>query len=181
MASRSYIQDEVKIMSRGGAYLTPMKEHHIAELMDVLSKENKRELVLLGYQDIGTALQDMYDSSEVYIVRNKDNDLVFAGGLWHDANEEWPQMFAMFSYKVRENFNLLARGSKMLVNFFDQTQHGMSMTILSEYEFMLDWAAWLGFEAVGISANGPSKYVEFVRCNPNKTNVYNSASRPVTH
>lgn len=181
MASRNYIQDEVKIMSRGGAYLTPMKEHHIAELMDVLSKENKRELVLLGYQDIGTALQDMYDSSEVYIVRNKDNDLVFAGGLWHDANEEWPQMFAMFSYKVRENFNLLARGSKMLVNFFDQTQHGMSMTILSEYEFMLDWAAWLGFEAVGISANGPSKYVEFVRCNPNKTNVYNSSSRPVTH
>ena len=181
MDSRNYIQDEVKIMSRGGAYLTPMKEHHIAELMDVLSKENRRELVLLGYEDIGNALQDMYNSSEVYIVRNKDNDLVFAGGLWHDANEEWPQMFAMFSYKVRENFKLLARGSKMLVNFFDQTQHGMSMTILSEYEFMLDWAAWLGFEAVGISANGPSKYVEFVRCNPNKTNVYNSSSRPVTH
>lgn len=181
MASRSYIQDEVKIMSRGGAYLTPMKEHHIAELMDVLSKENKRELVLLGYQDIGTALQDMYDSSEVYIVRNKDNDLVFAGGLWHDANEEWPQMFAMFSYKVRENFNLLARGSKMLVNFFDQTQHGMSMTILSEYEFMLDWAAWLGFEAVGISANGPSKYVEFVRCNPKGKSVYDGPLRPVIH
>lgn len=181
MDSKSYIQDEVKIMSRGGAYLTPMREHHIPELLEVLSQENRRELKLLGYADIIFALRDMYESSEVYIVRNKNGDMVFAGGLWHEANEEWPQMFAMFSYKVRENFKLLARGSKMLVSFFDQTQHGMSMTILSEYEFMLDWAAWLGFEAVGVSANGPNKYVEFVRCNPNKTNVYNSSSRPVTH
>jgi hypothetical protein len=181
MASRNYIQDEVKIMTRGEAYLTPMKEHHIAELAEVLSEENRRELKLLGYADIIFALRDMYDSSEVYIVRNKDKDLVFAGGLWHEANEEWPQMFAMFSYKVRENFKLLARGSKMLVSFFDQTQHGMSMTILADYEFMIDWAAWLGFEAVGVSENGFSKYVEFVRCNPNKSNVYNLTSRPVTH
>lgn len=181
MASRSYIQDEVRIMSRGEAYLTPMRQHHIAELMQVLSPENRRELILLGYDDVHTAIQEMYDSSEVYIVRNKDKDLVFVGGLWHEANEHWPQMFAMFSYKVRENFKLLARGSKMLVSFFDQTQGGMSMTILSDYEFMLDWASWLGFEAVGVSMNGENKYVEFVRCNPNKSNVYNLTSRPVTH
>jgi hypothetical protein len=57
----------------------------------------------------------------------------------------------------------------------------MSMTILADYEFMIDWAAWLGFEAVGMSQNGFNKYVEFVRCNPNKSNVYNLTSRPVTH
>ena len=181
MDSRSYIQDEVKIISRGGAYLTPMQEYHIPELLEVLSQENRRELKLLGYADIIFALRDMYESSEVYIVRNKDGDLVFAGGLWHEANEEWPQMFAMFSYKVRENFNLLARGSKMLVNFFDQTQHGMSMTILSEYEFMLDWAVWLGFEPVGVIEDNSNKYVEFVRCNPKGKSVYDGPLRPVIH
>jgi len=181
MDSRSYIQNEVKVIKRGEAYLTPMKKHHIAELNSVLSKENKRELFLLGHYDIQTALHEMHNSSEAYIVRNKDKDLVFAGGLWYDPNEDWPQMFAMFSNKVSENFKLLARGSKMLVNFFDQTQNGMSMTILSDHEFMLNWAAWLGFEPVGISVKDDTEYVEFVRCNPNKSNVYNSTSRPITH
>jgi hypothetical protein len=181
MASRNYIQDEVKVLSRGEAYLTPMKRHHIDELLEVLSKENRRELKLLGYDDVKEALQEMYEASEVYIVRNKNKELVVAGGLWHEAGDEWPQMFAMFSEGIKKDFNMLARGSKMLVNLFDQAQHGMSMTILSDYEFMMDWAEWLGFEAVGISVNGPNKYVEFVRCNPNESNVYNSSSRPVTH
>lgn len=179
MASRSYIQDEVKIISRGGAYLTPMYEHHIPELLEVLSKENKRELILLGYDDIQSAINQMIEQAEVYIARNKDGDLVFVGGVFHGG--DLPQMFAMFSHKIKENYKMLIRGSKLFVDFLDRTQTIMCMTILADYEFMLDWASWLGFEAIDVSHNGPHKYVEFVRCNPNKSNVYNLTSRPVTH
>jgi hypothetical protein len=69
----------------------------------------------------------------------------------------------------------------MLVNFFDQTQDGMTMTILAEYDSMVQWATWLGFEPVGITESGKNKYVEFVRCNPNKKNVYDSPLRPIMH
>ena len=31
-----------------------------------------------------------------------------------------PQMFAIFTSKAGDNFTVLARGSKMLVEFFDQ-------------------------------------------------------------
>jgi len=57
----------------------------------------------------------------------------------------------------------------------------MSMTILADYEFMLNWASWLGFEAMGVSTVGPNKYVDFVRCNPNENSVRDGSLRPVVH
>ncbi len=69
----------------------------------------------------------------------------------------------------------------MLVNFFDQSHAGLSMTVNGDFEFILDWAAWLDFEAVGVATMGPHKYVDFVRCNPNGKNVYDGTSRPVVH
>jgi hypothetical protein len=103
------------------------------------------------------------------------------GGLWYNDDRESPQMFSMFSDGLKQNFHAMARGSKLLVNFFDQSETYMSMTILADYEGMLNWAAWLGFEAVGIHQVDANKYVDFVRCNPDKKIVYNEALRPVTH
>jgi hypothetical protein len=171
--------DEPKIISRGGSYLTPMTEDHIDELVRVLAFENVRELAMSGQTNIREALEEMYSTCEMYVVRSKEGDLLCMGGLSY--NDDWPQLFAMFSRRMKENFHLMARGSKMLINFLDKTQEGMTMTILSEYAPMINWAAWLGFEPIGISEDKNIKYVEFVRCNPNKNNVYNSASRPATH
>jgi len=103
------------------------------------------------------------------------------GGLWYNDDRESPQMFSMFSDGLKQNFHAMARGSKLLVNFFDQSETYMSMTILADYEGMLNWAAWLGFEPVGIHQVDANKYVDFVRCNPDKKIVYNEALRPVTH
>ena len=69
----------------------------------------------------------------------------------------------------------------MFVNYFDQFHSGLSMTILKEYEFILDWASWLGFEAVGMSEHKKINYVEFVRCNSVKNYVSHETSRPVMH
>lgn len=101
-------------------------------------------------------------------------------GLWYDGevgDQDFPQLYAMFSEKIKDNFHAMARGSKMLVNFFDKTENYMTMTILSDYQIMLDWAGWLGFEAVGVSEG----YVDFVRCNPAQKNVYDKSLRPITH
>lgn len=171
---------EPKIMTRGRYYLSPFRENHIPEIRRVLSAENIKELFLLGHNSVEEALNEMLEVTESYIVREEGGDILFVGGLWFDGDLDAPQMFAMFSNKIKENFTLLARGSRMLVNFFDQTQPMMTMTILSEHEAMIQWAVWLGFEPVGVTEYKAHKYVEFVRCNPKQKNVYDKA-RPVKH
>ena len=104
---------------------------------------------MLGHLDVREALLEMYETSACYLCRKEGEDFLMIGGLWYDDDQTWPQMFAMFSSQIKDNFHALARGSKMFVNFFDQTHSGTSMTILANYESMLNWAVWLGFEPVG--------------------------------
>jgi hypothetical protein len=172
---------EVKVLKRGEYYLTPFTLDHLDEVRKGLSIENKKELYLLGYEDITTALVEMSQKSEAYLCRKNNEDFIMVGGLWFGEDQEWPQMFAMFSDKIKENFHAMARGSKMFVNYFDQWHDGLSMTISADYEFVLNWAVWLGFDPVGISETKYSKYVDFVRCNSVKKNVYDETSRPIMH
>lgn len=172
---------EVKILQRGEYYLTPFTLDHIDEVIDGLSKENVKELILLGYTDIRKALIDMHESSECYLCRKNNESFIMIGGLWFAEDQEWPQMFAMFSNKIKENFKAMARGSVMFVKYFDEFHDGLSMTILKEYDFILDWASWLGFEAVGVTSSNEVEYVEFVRCNPNQKDVYDGTLQPVIH
>lgn len=172
---------EVKILSRGKFYLTPFTLDHVDEVATHLSKENRRELAILGHLDVKQALTEMYETSECYICRKEGESFIMVGGLWFDEDQDCPQMFAMFSDKIKENFHAMARGSKMLVSFFDKSYEGLSMTVNADFEFIIDWAAWLGFEPMGVSAIGEYKYVDFVRCNFKEKNVYDGASRPVMH
>tara|TARA_R110000737_G_scaffold353026_1_gene401805 strand:- start:226 stop:675 length:450 start_codon:yes stop_codon:yes gene_type:complete len=145
-----------------------------------LSKESVHELKLLGHTSVSQALEEMYECADCYIVRKEGEDFLMVCGLWYDGevgDQDFPQLYAMFSNKIKDNFHAIARGSKMLVDFFDKTESYMTMTILSDYQIMLNWAGWLGFEAVGVS----DKYVDFVRCNPAQKNVYDRSLRPITH
>ena len=179
MDSRNFT-DEIKIMQRGGYYLTPFKDDHIYEFIHVIHPENIKELLELErYTNVLTALKDITQNSEVYLVRDKNDEIVFVGGLFFD--EDTPQMFAMFSTKIKDNFFVLARGSKMLINFFDQTYPMLSMCIKADYSDMLQWAAWLGFEPVGYSQEKNIEFIDFVRCNPAQNNVVDKLSRPIKH
>ena len=171
--------DEPKIMTRGACYLTPFREHHIYEFIHVIHPENVRELIELGHTNVKDALTEMVETAEVYLVRDGNNEIIFVGGVYID--EEDPQMFALFSTKIGDNFKVLARGSKMLVSFFDKTYSLMTMTINARYEAMLNWAAWLGFQPVGTSEWKKHQYIEFVRCNSSKNYVSHETSRPVIH
>lgn len=171
--------DELRIMERGAYYLTPFTEDHIYEFIHVIHPENVREIIKLGYPNVMDALKEWVTAGEIYLVRDGNLEIVFVGGVFLDG--EHPQMFALFSSKLKDNFKLLARGSKMLVSFFDKTYPLMTMTIDVEYESMLNWAAWLGFEPVGFHEWKNNKYIEFVRCNPDKNYVSHETSRPVMH
>ena len=173
------MDNEVKIMERGSYYLTPFLEHHVYEFIHIIHPENVREFTQLGYTNIVDALIEVSKTSEVYLVRDGNGEIVFVGGVILDI--ENPQMFGLFTIKIRDNFTLLARGSKMLTNFFDKTYPLLTMTINAKYPAMANWAAWLGFEPVGVIEDNNNKYVEFVRCNPKGKSVYDGTLRPVIH
>ena len=172
---------DVKIINRGPYYLTPLRKDHLQEVHDHLSKENRRELKLLGYSSIMQALEEMYECSECYLARKDGEPFLFVGGLWYDAGDDMPQMFAMFSEQLGDNFTAMARGSKMFLDYIDKTNPNTTMTILADYEHMIQWALWLGYEPVGVALNGNNKYVEFVRCKNPHADVYDSTSRPMMH
>lgn len=171
--------DEVKILQSGSYYMTPFYEHHIAEMLPILHTETERELANLGFSSVLEALQDLQRDSEVYIVRDNNWNIMVASGVFF--SEEPPQLFALFTKHITKNFKGLARGSKMLISFLDQSYPDLSMQIAKEYESMLNWAVWLGFEPVGFSDWKNITYVDFVRCNPTQNCVSHKLSRPVIH
>ena len=179
MASKQSMADELRVIKRGQYYMTPFMAHHIEEFIRVIHPENVKELRLLGYENVREALDEMIEASECYLVRGPDNQIVFVGGLFFGEGE--PQLFALFSTNLRENFTALARGSKMLLSFFDQTYPMLSMSIMAKYEAMVNWALFLGFDPVGVARVDNLDFVEFVRCNPNKNYVSHETSRPVMH
>ena len=180
LASRNFMA-EIKVLTRGKYYLTPFSEAHVEELCASLSAESKHELACLGYSTVTEALEDIIDQSECYVAKSEGGPIICISGLFIGSSIQCPQMFTMFTDEVRTNFQVMARGSKMLVNFFDQTYPSMRMSILSDFTSMLDWAAWLGFAVKGTVTYNKNTYIEFVRCNPKQKDVSHKPSRPVMH
>ena len=176
---KGFMQEEIKILSQGAFYMTPFRDYHIPEFLKVIHHETLIDLSNLGYEKITEALQNVVDTSESYIVKDKSGTILLVCGLVHD--DETPQMFALFSSNLKDNYKSLVRSSRSLVSFFHQAHPLITMTISTRYNDMLQWASWLGFEAVGMSEHKKINYVEFVRCNSVKNYVSHETSRPVMH
>lgn len=172
---------EKKIMQRGKYYLTPFQYQHVQELLPILSVESIKESYVLGYNNPKQMLDEVFEYSESYVVREEGGPLICIAGLFHDEGNDYPQMYAMFTKDVAKKHTVLARGSKMLVSFFDQQTEGMSMSIMERHGDMCQWAAWLGFEPVGIQEYNDFNFVDFVRCNPNFSDGSKKTSRPMMH
>ncbi len=158
-----------------------MHSHHIDEIDITLSPENKRELKLLGYPTTRAALDLMYREAQAYVVKTEGGPIIMTGGLLFNEDQDIPQMFAMFSNNAFQNFTLLARGSRMLLEYLTSYHPKLSMTILGDYDGVKRWAEWLGFEPVGVFHINENKYIEFIYCNLNKNCVYDEPQRPVIH
>tara|TARA_R110000772_G_scaffold54324_1_gene124056 strand:+ start:6264 stop:6788 length:525 start_codon:yes stop_codon:yes gene_type:complete len=173
--------DDLKVMQRGKFYLTPLQYNHVEEICSNLPPEGLHDIYCLGYDSPKEAILEMMENSEVYIVKSKDGPILCVTGLVFDNTIEWPQFFCIFTNEVKENLRLLVIGSRMVIRFFDKTHPQLCMSISSDFPIMLNWAASLGFEAVGFSEATDCKYIDFVRCNPIGKSVSHKSSRPVMH
>lgn len=170
----------VEIMRRGKVFLTPLKHKHFEEIERNLSPESVRELELMGYEP-ADALETAVETSQAYAIIHDEDGILCISGLsfFHDLH--CPQMYAMFTTKAKAHRLSLLRGSKMLLAFFSAQHSALCMTILTENDIMLQWASWLGFEAVGISNVEGAVYANFVRCENDDAYVETEGSRPVMH
>ena len=173
--------DDIKIMQRGKFYLTPLQYSHIEEICSNLPPEGLHDIKSLGYDTPKEALLEMMQISESYVVKSDGGPILCVTGLAFDVTIELPQFFCMFTNEIKKNLRLLIIGSHMIMGLFDQTHPRLCMSILSDFPLMLNWAASLGFEPVGVSEHYNCKYIEFVRCNPMEKDVSDKLSRPVMH
>ncbi len=181
MDSKSFIQNEKRLMEKNGAYITPMKKHHISEITENICKESLEELSHLGWQNPLNFVLAIYEMSEGYVCRNKNKEFIFLSGLTFRKEGDFPIFFSLLSNKIRKNKYIAFKMGKALVNFFDQTELGMTTQISYKYTSMIHTAALLGFEPIDFVSSENREYIEFVRCNPNKINVYNNSLRPISH
>ena len=181
MVSKSFIINEKRLMEKKGAYITPMKQHHISEITQNICEESLEELRDLGWRHPLDFVSAIHNKSEVYICRNKNKDFIFLSGLTFREEGQFPIFFSLLSNKIRKNKYIAFRMSKALVKFFDQTELGMMTQISHKYPSMMQLAVILGFEPMGFVSSKNPEYIEFVRCNPNKINVYNNSLRPISH
>lgn len=168
---------EHRIINRGGAYLTPMNTNHIKEFRKQIHKFNAEEILDSGYGSTLDCLRVMHSSSEAYVCRNKYGEIVFVGGLWF--GDEAPQMFCMFAKNLEDNTVLAAKMAKAMLKMFEPMHPTLTMTVSSQFEHMLSWALWLGFEPCGLTEG--NRHVEFVRCISNLNSVTDKSLRPVVH
>ena len=73
------MDDEVKILTRGDYYMTPLKSFHREEFKENLSEENKQELAMLGHTDLDEVFNVMSETAQAYVVRRTGKPLIFVG------------------------------------------------------------------------------------------------------
>lgn len=169
---------DVKILKRGGVYITPAKHKHFDMIERYLSPESVEELAILGYE-VRDAMETMLETSQAFVIMKDDGTFLGVAGLQHFG--QYPQMFAMFSTEVKGNFVAMARGSRMLLRMFQAQEDTITMTILAKHGAMIQWAAWLGFGLTGSSVRDGHEYVEFVRCCCPECCGGNKPPRPAMH
>ena len=169
---------DVKILKRGGVYITPLKHKHFDQIENNLSPESVEELKIMGYE-VRDALEEMQETAQAFVIKKDDGEFLGVTGLSHFNSP--PQLFAMFSSAIRDNFVSLARGSRMLMGIIDAQEETTTMVILAKHDIMIQWAGWLGYEMVGLFESKDNQYVQFVRCICPSCHDGTGVSRPVMH
>ncbi len=170
----------VEIMRRGKVFLAPLKHKHIDALEANMNKECVNDLNIMGYE-VRDAMEVALEASQSYVVQHDEAGILAVCGLMPEAGIEQVQMYGLFTDAAKNHAPSLLRGSRMLLKFFELQSDGLCMTIRADHEIMLQWAAWLGFEATGVSNYEGHGYVNFVRCGCIDCRGENAVSRPVMH
>lgn len=151
---------EVKILTRGDAYVTPLQHYHLEEVE--LHRETIKDFKNFGYDSVDQALKEMCENAECYVCRNSRGEIIFISGLWHYEDSDMPQMFMLLASNIRENTFCMSRMTDKILDFYHSIHPHLSMTISVKRESMLQWAAFIGFSPIELIHN--ESFVYFERC-----------------
>jgi len=166
------------ILQRRGFQLVPMQKSHVMKFYHDIAPYSAAE-----YEDVDLfyALDQMQEEQDCMVLENPDGISVQLIGLQATGNQQ-VCMWSLFTKQMDADWRSVIRISPDILRHVHQTYYEINLNISVDNEGSLNWAAWLGFSAAGyIDDEDGTTLVHFVRCNPDRKNVYALASRPVMH
>ena len=167
------------LFTHRGYDLVPMQEHHVIPFFNDIAPYSLEE-----YGDHEDSMLDilysMQKDAECFIVE-KDGVPIWLVGLQPIGNQE-VFMFSSFTNQMKKNWLGVVKFSPRVFSFIHETYYEINLHIESQYEGAINWMLWIGFTVTSSSDDelGNTSF-HFVRCNPNRKNVYALPSRPVMH
>jgi|ETNvirenome_2_60_1030617.scaffolds.fasta_scaffold00387_8 hypothetical protein len=179
MAIKSCIMDNILFKSRG-ITIAPFSRKHLLPVFDDICEENKTEFSDLYEQDIFEALLSAVDQPDIFVVNYKNKPMALMGLQGIDSQNG--MLWSLFTNHFKENKTKFYRVSPDLIDFYHTHYYQLHVNTWVRNKGIIQWLAWLGFNIEQIEDTEENKtFVHFVRCNPNRKNVYALSSRPVMH
>jgi hypothetical protein len=178
MVSKNYM-DKV-LLNYGKLKMVPIQKRHIIPLYSTMSKENLFEAEAVYKIDLMKTLIEQTDIPDVFIVEDEKEPLAIIGIQGISAQQGL--MWSMFSKNLKQNWRAFVKASPSLINYLHTHYHEIIVDTWMGNNKMVKWLDWLGFDMLGSYENENGfNIIHFVRCNPERNNVYAFPSRPVIH
>lgn len=179
MAIRSYIMAKTLFECRG-IKVAPFLQKDVLAVFDDICDENKREFADLYDEDVFDALMTVKGVPDVFVVTYQDKPMAVMGLQGFDAQNGI--LWSLFTNHFKRNRTKFYRASAQLIEFFHTHYYILHVNTWVQNEGIMQWLAWLGFGLEEIEETEDHEGIaHFVRCNPNRKNVYALSSRPVKH
>jgi len=167
------------LFSHGGFDLVPMQKRHIVPFLNDMAAYNIAE-----YQDesdnLLSILIDMQKHEDCFVVEKNGSPIQIVG-VQAIGNQQ-SQMWSMFTNEMERSWIGVVKFSPRIISYIHQTYYEIHLSVNAEDLGVIKWMIWLGFSISStVDDESGDTYVQFVRCNPDRKNVYALSSRPVMH
>lgn len=163
-----------------GIKVAPFLHKDVLPVFDDICDENRLELDNVYDEDVFEALMTVKGVPDVFVVSYNDKPMAVMGLQGFDAQNG--MLWSLFTNHFKKNRTRFYRFSPELIDFFHAHYYQLHVNTWIRNEGIMQWLAWLGFglEQIEETQDG-HPIAHFVRCNPNRKNVYALSSRPVKH
>lgn len=163
-----------------GISVAPFLTKDVLPVYKTLCYETHKEFAEVYREEPLGALMSVAGVPDVFLV-TKDNKPLAVMGL-QGINAQSGILWSLFTDDFKKNRTSFYRASPDLIEFFHTHYYSLHVDTWVENEGIMQWLAWLGFELEHLEeADDDIAIAHFVRCNPNRKNVYALSSRPVKH
>lgn len=168
------------MFSARGIKLVPFRQKHVMQIIDSVTQENKYEFDHIYEQNMVNGLMSVMNEPDVFLVEYDGKPLAVMGLDGIDSQRGY--LWTIFTDHFKENRTRFYRVSPQLIDFFHSHYYRLYVDTWIGNEGIVQWLGWLGFELGDVyETENDHKVVHFVRCNPERKNVYALSSRPVKH